>query len=509
MKKIFMGALICFLSYSALAQKKTINNIQKMSLSNINYIMKDNVVTGYVMLYRVEKVDKANYSYLLSILNSNLEETASKTIIESKSLTLCEADFNGESVLLKFLDNKNSILKYYCYDLNTNLIFQKELPCSAMNKTTLSYYANSESGVEFSTVVSIENSGYVDYNIVKNKSAGYQISFFSSDGKKTWSVDSDVNSKNLELASFLEQNENILLSIVNSRPSLLSQDMTFTVLGIDIAAGKQIFNVGLDDATHKLQPLEAYFDKTTNEIKIMGLYFNPQDNIIKDLSKGMFNIALTLDGKIKSSSYVSWQEGLSKYFKVKDSGKIADLGYFYFHNIIKLNDGSFYAITEQYRKKLDGVGMALSNDGVPCSIVMEDMYIMEFTPDFKLKDVTKFDKTVSKYYFDKEGMVDAQTLAAIVKSAGGFDYQYSLSNKDQSRFFVTYLDLVKDESGKYEFELRYIIKGINEPYSTDKIQLTSSTKYIKALAGKPGYVMIFEYNKKLKSVDLRLEKINY
>ncbi|WP_018342119.1 DUF6770 family protein [Cytophaga aurantiaca] len=508
-------SLLFALSLCSLAQTKTINNIKKMQSSAINYIMKDNVVSGYVVLYKVDKVDKVNSTYLLSILNTNLEETASKTLVEANALFLAESDFNGESIMLKFVDPKKKIIKYYCYDLNAELLFQKdEIITSTWELYSLQAYANSESGIEVSTLVGIENSGYVNYGIVDNKKTGYQISYTSTDGKKTWKVGSDVASKDMIFASFLEQNENILLSTIVTKPSLFSNDLKYTVSGIDINTGKELFNVSLDDATHKAQPLEAFFDKAANKIRIMGLYFDPKDNMVKDLSKGMFNVSISLDGKVTSSAYIGWQEGLSKYFKVKDNGKIEDIGYFFFHNIVKLNDGSFYAITEQYKKKLDGVGMALaaggSSNGMPCNIVMEDMYIMEFTSDFKLKEVTKFDKTVSKFYFDKEGMMDAQTLALFVKAAGGFDYQYTLINKDDSRFFVSYLDYVKDEEDKrYGYELCYIVKGINEPFTTDKIKLTSKTKTIRTLAAKTGYVMIYEYDKKLKTVDLRLEKINY
>lgn len=509
MRKLITSLLfVLLIGTVAMAQKRAISNIQKIHTGSMNPIIKDNQVIGYVLLYQVDQADKKNSNYNLSILNSNLEEIAIKKIIEPRGMRLCEADFDGKAIMLKFLNASTKIIKYYCLDMQANIVFQKEVAANSYNVLYLNTQMGQDGENDVAFMFALPNKGFVDYSMFKEGTIGYKLNYYSSDGKSSWTVGSNPKSKDLHSAMYLEESEDMLFSLITSKPNLFSYDVTFEISGININEGKEVFKVGFDNAQAKHNPLEAYYDAEKKQIRVMGLYFDPKDNVLKGVSQGMFLATLDLNGKILTSSYLSWKEGLSKYFKVKDNGKIADFGYFYFHNIVHLKDGSFYAIAEQYRKKVDG--LAVSTGSAGANIVIEDLYIMEFSNDFKLKSVTPFEKKISKVYFgDSYAMMDAQTLALMTKIMGDFDYQYTTVNKEETRFFTTYLDYTRGTKGKFPYTLCFIIKGMDEAYKTDKIILSTDANVVRILPAKTGYTLIYEYRKSTKTLDMRLEKINY
>ncbi len=52
------------------------------------------------------------------------------------------------------------------------------------------------------------------------------------------------------------------------------------------------------------------------------------------------------------------------------------------------------------------------------------------------------------------------------------------------------------------------IARAGDDYVTDKIDLTTEATFLNVLPAKPGYVLIMEYFRKLKTMQSRLEKFN-
>src|SRR5258705_14007389 len=83
--------LLCLSVTTVFGQTKAFNDVLKLQLRNMGPIIKNNNVTGYYMFYKVDKVDRKNNSYLLRILDENLNEVGSDKIIQSKYFYLVEA----------------------------------------------------------------------------------------------------------------------------------------------------------------------------------------------------------------------------------------------------------------------------------------------------------------------------------------------------------------------------------------------------------------------------------
>src|SRR5690606_7108761 len=116
---ILLTLLLLLGYFGTMAQKTSFDNIFTIELRNSGPLVKENVITGYYMFYKVDKVDKNTNAYLLRILDQNLNEVAKKEMNDSKTLFLQEASSDGQGILLKFYDTqkKQVILRKFNSDL--------------------------------------------------------------------------------------------------------------------------------------------------------------------------------------------------------------------------------------------------------------------------------------------------------------------------------------------------------------------------------------------------------
>lgn len=492
------------------AQKVSFDDVLTIELKNMGSIIKNNEVTGYFMFYKVDKVDRKNNAYLLRILDANLNEVSSDKITESKYFSLKEASYDGQSILLKFFDLKDKQVVFYQYDQNAKVKMKKTFPLSKQ-EIQMASMQNSEEIKSFS-LFDLENKGFLNYSVVKNKDLGYEIRFFPEAGEKGWVYKSNPESKNYDVASYLAANDQVVFSAISSRPGVMSKKITYMLLGVDLNTGKKVFEKPLVDSKYKLQVMNGYTDETSGNIVLFGLYYDDDEKIGKDQSNGLFAVTLDNKGEYVGKKFISWEKDVSKVLPVNERGKIKDVGYLFFHNIFKTADGKVFAIGEQYRKAASGWGIAAnvlgggnSNVGM-AKIVVEDLYVMQFSADFTLESVKVFDKTRNDIEMPGGSeYVSPQLLAYMVKAYDGFDYSFTQMNKDKSVYSVGYLDWSRNAKSM----IFGAVTWADNEFSTDQLKLKTEASSLRVFPGKPGYVMVSEYFRKQKKLETRLEKINY
>lgn len=96
-------------------------------------------------------------------------------------------------------------------------------------------------------------------------------------------------------------------------------------------------------------------------------------------------------------------------------------------------------------------------------------------------------------------------IALMVKMTGGFDYEFTTGEADNSDFTVCYSTYEK--SAEYKGQTFNSIRYNGSKFNTDKIELKSKASRLKVFPAKPGSVMIMEYFKKEKRLDFRLERL--
>jgi hypothetical protein len=140
---------------------------------------------------------------------------------------------------------------------------------------------------------------------------------------------------------------------------------------------------------------------------------------------------------------------------------------------------------------------------------VKDMYIFEFDSEFKLQGVEVFEKTKGNVQLPAGALLTGpQRLAYSINYLGGFGYEYTQRNEDSSIFTFGYINREKKKGSKTKYIYGAVTYADGE-YSSDKIDLGRRANNIAVLPAKPGHVMIMEYIRKEKKLEMRLEKINF
>jgi hypothetical protein len=281
-------------------------------------------------------------------------------------------------------------------------------------------------------------------------------------------------------------------------------------MGIYMHNGKKAFDMEAEKDGYAFYPFSIGNIQGSNNVLLMGPYFNEKDDVIRDNTLGMAVWVMSNQGKISKTQYNSWETDFSKYLPVNEKGKVDDLGYIYFHKIIGTSDGKVYAIGEGYKRPLNALGIASKialGSGSTLKLRITDMILISFTKDFKIEKATIYEKNDNIMHMPANAeLYGAQMWALIAKNFGYFDYKYTQTDKDHTMFVVGYTDYEK--TSDYKGSTFHTISMYNNKITTDKINLKSGASSIQIMPAKIGSVVVLEYYKKEKKIEVRIEKIN-
>ena len=502
-KLIFTFSIICLTGNFIFSQHRTISDVAYVQLRNAGPILTGNEVTGYYLFYKTDRVKMNVFSYKVEILDQNLNKVASQSIEGSRYLTLLNGVYNNTSLMLKLYEAGKRELIFLQFDNQANQQSKTTRRAGRMEAAMLQKALQTDDGQDID-IFPISNTGFVDYRVVKNKSYGYVIDFYPTNGKgKKWSTGSDLKSKDLEFATHIYGDENIIVSSILTKPSMFSTSVEMKLLTIDAKTGEKMYEKKIADPDYELFALNGLESDQEGNFYMLGNYYPKGKNELNSKSLGIFEAKLDKEGNVIERHFTSWSDDVSQFVDVNKKGKIKDVGFVFFHDIIRNADGNLYAIGEQFKKVMLGI---------QTNIVTKDMMILELDKNYTLKNVNIIDKDETKIILPKGmGINGAQSLAYYVKSRGGFDYEFTCFNKDRSIFSIGYTDYEKVSGAPNETIYGAITYADSKP-TNDKVKLATSRddkKYFKVLPSKIGSIVIMEYFKKEKKLDLRMEKINY
>jgi hypothetical protein len=257
------------------------------------------------------------------------------------------------------------------------------------------------------------------------------------------------------------------------------------------------------------------FLKDDNSLVLMGEYFEKGDNVFKDKSIGLFAETTDLKGNQNTYSKVSWEDKIGKLLasSVGEEDGQKNIGYIYFHDVIRNQNGSYSAIGERFKKTASAGGiamMALSRGGGNSTqLTITDAVIFEFDKDFVLVDAKVFEKGKSRVPIPSM-LMGPQFSAHYVNTFGGFDYQFTQIDTERDRFYASFIDYERIKGEKNKWAFKSIMHKDGE-YAQDKIYLDAPEKGIVrgVRSGKLGHVVIIDYNRKEKTINMHLEKLNF
>lgn len=503
MKKVSTAALLialCLLPDLLMAQNLAKADVISVKMRNSGAIVQNQQVKGYFYFYNLEKKDRKNNNYLLSITDENLREISSVEITRPKYYLLIDAVFNGESFGFLFYDASERSLELMGYDRTlkaTGKIIKK-----LENKYANASYAMIAQGNEPAQpfLVSVPNKGFLYYGITNESKAEYEIEYYDNAMKKNWASFAVKDDFDFEFAAEAFQGQEYVGSTIAKKTGAMSMDVVFDLLVQNIADGKPLFRVPMASAKYNYSIAEVSFDKGKQQFTMLGEYYNKDEKIIKAQSQGFIALVLDMKGKIVSEKVNTWAAVL-KTVETKDQASFEKTDIL-FHEFIKTADGQVFAIGEQYKKS-----------GVPPMSVQLNVYnmvIFQFDADFTIKKTNVFQKDKNVMSLPNGMMmVNSKVLSYIAKAYGGFDYVFSQQPEDKATFMVSYINYSREKGEKGKNVLGTIVYTPEKVFTTDNMALSrkSSTYYV--YRAKPGYVMVNEYLEKEKKLDSRLEKINY
>jgi hypothetical protein len=511
---VFLLIGITLTQYSFGQNKMTINNVLAANSRNMGPIIENEQVKGYYMFFQSDKIDKNTNEYTLRMLDENCNLLKDAKFTDSKKVYLLESSFNREAIMFLFYNDDDNSLTYRLFGLDgkQTLTYSKTLDKKSESYFKEAYGLNTKDESENKSVYDIPAKGFITVTPLReDKKYTYDISYYSSAKRKTWNFN-PVETGKFQAASYLGANDSVAVFEVLSKEGMMSKEVESTLLGISLETGKKVFEKRTQDGKYKLYPMNiSALRENKNEFLLIGPYYEGTDKINNDKTEGLGVWQMNNQGKLVTSKYISWSRDLVKFAKVDQKGKLADVGYIYFHKFLQTENGKFFAIGEGYKKVADGVGIALSilsrsAQGVT-KMQVTDLVMLQLSDKFELENARIIDKKTSSYSLGAGyDFASPHALANALKMYGYFDYTFTQRTAEKASFVTGYTDYEK--SKEYKGMNFHAISYHDGSFSEDKIPLKSEASSSQVFPAKTGFVLLWEYFKKKKIMEVRLEKIN-
>jgi len=497
--------------------KLSIDKVYSAYLRNSGTISAQGQIKGYFFLYQSDKIDRHTNEYTLQILDENLNKVRSIKFEDSKKLNLLESAFNGNTISFLFKNEDTKTLDMKIYDLDGKLKYTYSREFDRKTDDLMKQYEtlHTDEGMN-KNVFDMGEEGFVSVMPMRDgKQRTYEVDYFSSQTKKQWTYVPSDDAEKYAFAEYLGCTDSLIILEVLKKNHALSGNVTSHLVGINVVTKKKQFDLDYSGDNFKLMPSYVAPLEGTPNVLVIGPYYDKDDNLGKDFSKGLAVYEMTTTGKVVNKVYNTWAGDFGKYLATNRKGKIDEVGYLYIHKVIRTPDHKLFVVGEGYKRQANAAGIAVntlmalgggrSNMGVT-KIVVTDMVMMEFNDKYKVTGATIYDKANNTAEASTMSDYNSQhVIANYLKMIGAFDYDFTTGEADNSRFAVCYSDY--ERSHEYHGQTFNAIQYNGSKFTTDKIQLKSKASKLRVFPAKAGSVMILEYFKKDKRLDFRLEKL--
>ena len=522
-KRAALAAVLALAAPAAFAQTTTLNGISNMHRSALSPIFANGEVKGYLMFGRGDKADRKTDNYLLDFYDQNLAKVSNITIQKpSGRYTLLRNTFNGSAFALYFFNGKEGTLEMETYDTGLKKLGSKVIEdLSRADKMMLQQQQQTaEGGGDAAgmmgsgmTLFPVPGQGFIR-NSYMGMGKGYALVMYDDKLQPKWRCASDENSKVYEMASLTEATDKYVLGVMMRRDGIMSRQVTSSMLAIDAATGKRVFDMPVETSKNEQLSLSSFtFDAATREFVAVGEYYKLDDKPFVNKSQGFFIKRFNEKGKVTSVKNYGWQREVMALMPAEAKPSLEDNYVNFTQSIAKGANGHLYIVAEQFKIVGDGLGIALSALGGRGASVSKgkvaNLFVFELDPAATLSSVKFYPKTVTNALLPAgSGFLGAGLLGQIMKSQGDFDYQFLQRNEAKTQFNVVFLNFDKEKGEAAKGYVGNIGFGDNGKYALDKIDLASGATYSFVYPAKPGYVLITDYFKKKSELGMKLVKLN-
>ncbi|GAB3738811.1 hypothetical protein GCM10027594_19210 [Hymenobacter agri] len=518
-----MVAVLALAAPAAFAQTQTLTGVERARRSMLSPIYDGNEVKGYVMFARSDKADRKNDNYLLDLYDQDLKKVSSIVLQKpSGRYTLLKNTFNGSAFAFYFFNGKDETLELETYDTSLQKLGSKvigELSKSDLRTLQMQIRYDDPAAGGFITGMNlfpVPGLGFVRNGYTGSMAKGYTLAIYDNKLGMHWRTTSSENAKEYESLTLTEAADKYLLGVMLRRDGVLSRKATSYMVALDAKTGKKILDLPVETSKTEQLSLSSFtFDPDKREFVAVGEYYKLDDKPFVNKSQGFYVKRFSEAGKPVSTKSYGWHNEVAALMPAEAKASLEDNYVNYNHSILKGANGHLYVVAEQFKIVGDGLGIAANilNGGHTSASVSKgkvgNLLIFELDQDAKLANVKFYPKTVTNAELPAgTGFMGAGLLGQIMKVQGDFDYQFVQKNDDDSKFNVVYVNFDKEKGEDAKTYVGNIAFGDNGKYTVDKIEIPAGPTYSFLYPAKPGYVLITDYLKKKKTLDMRLVKVN-
>lgn len=514
-KGLLFGMLLLIISLMSKAQIQDLALLSKGEMKEFTVLYKQNQVFGYFVLYDLGEISDTIKKFEYILMDKNLNKSIGKEFEAENTVETykCWMNFKDEIVLKPYINDdfsyrKSSIPKSKRIAVKTNEIYNQENQCYENNiffdcpddktmkerKKRLKEEKKQKGFIYDSYVSELKYGGYLvsefdEYEqwggktYTKNNS----IIRFDENKKELWRIKYNENATDQKYESYKFLNiDSQYVYLFHTYAN--KKEMEFKIEILDLNTGAVKINKTITELNKEsLNYISniSYQYSITNEEDFDDKYVltsTLKDN--KYRTTGYYRLIIdkkTLNIEFKTFTY---EDDISKYIEDIDKFGGVERGFnLEIRDALFFKDGSIAYVTEKFK-----LGTVFpSNQLVPKTT---DMVVIITDENFKINDVKVLPKDKSNYSYS--------------------DYLFNQYLNGKKDIVFYYRDYQKDENKDKNWNLfiNTIIKG---KFNQEKIQISSKQdKYmIFPYPAKDGYILFFEYNKKDKYNQIRLEKLNY
>jgi len=519
--------LLCLLAVCATqgateasAQKMTFNDVKRATVNGGGPIFNGKEIVGYYSLFMVDKKDRKTYEYAVKIMDADLKVMQTQKFTAPRYSFSIGAAFNGDALCIAVLNRREEELILHSFSAAGEKLGTKTMP---MGKKSIAYvmqlFGYSEEAETYGSFIqAVPNSGFVLYmpEIAGLKSYSYTIHHLPNDlsAKGAWKASAPTGGAKYKMAFGMGTSEGYIFTNVTEKPKLVTANGMATILYVhDAKTGEELFKADVSKGRPALSATNAFYDKDLEQVTVIGMYFKPGADVMKDFSSGVGVKRYSLDGELIKGSSISWAKAFTKIGR----SKVAHLkkgGSIYVHQAFSRADGGMSIVGEYFGQEVSALGVAnalMGGGGAAMKkMVLQDMIALDLSSELELTNAQLFSKPKSDVLLPAgSSMLGPGVIAMMMKFQGSFDYQYSQDLSNGQGSITAYESWEKKEKGigketKLNFLSYYTDSG---EYESSVFALKSDANSIDYFPAKPGYIMIQEYFRKDKRIELRLEPV--
>ncbi len=512
MKKLLFLLTFLLIGLTSFSQSKEFNKVEYMDLKYTGALNGPDGIVGYYFFYKYDKASKEMYTYIMNLVDINLNTIKEIRLERSNYDILLESTFNGNNFFFTFLNKQNHTIEVLSYTKDGEI-------AGSTASTKLSGFEsqiiinNSNTNIGDKIVYNLGDKGILKIKYTYNNKKKYTIEYLDNNLTSNWVYTSDLKENYIEYPHLEYGSENLALLNVLRRSSLMSREYSYHLLLINTKTGKKIFETPLNkkEAIYTLQ--KSFIDEMKNEIVLIGEYFDINSNPLEDKSLGVFSTKIDLAGNIISTKEIAWSNIFNKITNSGSSNSALDQNYTYFQDVVRTKEGKYFIIGEQLNKtaakaKVPSIDPSGGNGGGANNLILKDIVLIEFDSTFALQQSRAYSKNENA--INLPGIYSYLPLVNTTKIMNGygyFDYKFTNVDTKRNRFFSSFVSA--EVTKKNEKTVQFIgTITYDKDISFDKLSIISNASSISILPAKSGYLTIMEYFKKEKKVNFRIEKIN-